>query len=231
MQNNLNINENENVNKSEFSDFFNNIVDNNSCGTRTVNYRLDTLCVADENKNDISKKNTDDNNVSIIIYRYKFTEEFTNEMYKFSKIHQYDHRKDFKEAWEIWLDDNDDIVSGEVRRLTNLGYDGDILDKMFKSARYYFRKKSTEKKAPQKRRVYLSVQKNLLETMDDHIKGHINEEDYKPSEGFDRFCKENLDLLKEEVSLLCKNGFTNSEEIKQKIKKTYKNRYFILISK
>jgi hypothetical protein len=231
MQNNLNIIQNENDNSTIFGYSCNNIVDISSCGFRTADYRLDTLCVADENKNSIYEKNTDDNNVNINIYRYKFTDDFTNEMYKFSKIHQYDHRKDFKEAWEIWLEDNDEIVSGEVRRLTNLGYDGDILDKMFKSARYYFRKKSTEKKAPQKRRAYLSVQKDLLESMDDHIKGHINEEDYKPSEGFDRFCKENLDLLKEEVNLLCKNGFTDSEEIKQKIKKTYKNRYFILISK
>ena len=45
------------------------------------------------------------------------------------------------------------------------------------------------------------------------------------------FCKENISLLKEEVTQLCKNGFTDSEEIKNKIKKTYKNRYFILISK
>ena len=67
--------------------------------------------------------------------------------------------------------------------------------------------------------------------MDDHIKTHINEEDFKPSESFDSFCKLNKDLLKEEVKILCKNGFTDSEEIKQKIKKTYKNRYFILISK
>jgi hypothetical protein len=40
-----------------------------------------------------------------------------------------------------------------------------------------------------------------------------------------------MDILKEEVSKLCKNGFTNSDEIKQKIKKTYKNRYFLIISK
>lgn len=229
MQNNLAINENENVDNGKVVDNCINNIDN--IDNRMINYRLDTFCVADENKNGINEKNTDDNNISINIYRYKFTDDFTNEMYKFSKIHQYDHRKDFKEAWKIWLEDNDDIATGEVRRLTNLGYDGDILDKMYKSARYYFRKKSTEKKAPQKRRVYQSVQKDLLESMDEHIKSHINEEDYKPSEGFDRFCKENLDLLKEEVSILCKNGFTNSEEIKQKIKKTYKNRYFILISK
>lgn len=223
MQKNLNINENVNDNNGKNGDK-NSVIS-------TICIKTDTRCVANENKNEIDEKTTHDNNVNINIYRYKFTEDFTNEMYKFSKIHQYDHRKDFKEAWEIWLENNDEIVSDEVRRLSNLGYNGNILDKMYKSARYYFRKKSTEKKAPKKRRAYQSVQKDLLQAMDNHLKTHINEEDFKPSEGFDRFCKENIDLLKEEVSILCKNGLTNSEEIKQKIKKTYKNRYFILISK
>ena len=171
------------------------------------------------------------NNVNVNIFRYKFTDDFTGELFKFSKIHQYDHRKDFKEAWNIWTEDNDDIVSEEVRRLTNLHYDGDILDKMFKSARYYFRKKSTEKKEPLKRRDYIAIQRDLLDAMDDHIKSNISGDDYKPSDGFDEFCKANIDLLKEEVNILCRNGFTNSVEIKNKIKKTYKNRYFLIISK
>lgn len=80
------------------------------------------------------------------IYRFKFTEEFMKDMWIFSKIHQYDHRKDFKEAWVLWLKDNEEIVSQEIVRLQDLRYEGDILDKMFKSARYYFRKKSTEKR-------------------------------------------------------------------------------------
>jgi hypothetical protein len=165
------------------------------------------------------------------IYRFKFLEEFTDELYKFSKIHQYDHRKDFKEAWELWIEDNDEMVSEEVRRLTNIGYHGDILDKMFKSARYYFRKKSTEKKAPVQRRIYVGSNKEFLDSMDEHIKSEIANPDYKPSDGFDEFCKNNMELLKEEVQTLCNNGFTDSNEIKQKIKKTYKNRYFLIISK
>ena len=169
------------------------------------------------------------NNVSI--YRYKFTDDFTQEMYKFSKIHQYDHRKDFKEAWNNWVDENENLVDGEVRRLSNLGYDGDVLDKMFKSARYYFRKKNNLQKEPQKRRDYIGVQKDLLDSMDEHIIKNINNKDYKPSEGFTLFCKEKLEILKEEVSRLCKSGFTDHVEIKDKIKKTYKNRYFILVSK
>jgi hypothetical protein len=85
------------------------------------------------------------------------------ELFKFSKIHQYDHRKDFKEAWEIWTENNDELIEDEIRRLNNFGYDGDVVDKMFKSARYYFRKKSTEKKEPRKRRSYVGIQSELLE--------------------------------------------------------------------
>jgi len=182
-------------------------------------------------ESDINKNNKISNDINVNIFRYKFTENFTTELFRFSKIHQYDHRKDFKEAWNIWLEDNDDIVSDEVRRLTNLAYDGDILDKMFKSARYYFRKKGTEKKVPTERRNYVGVNKDLLDAMDEHIKSKINNKNYKPSEGFDEFCKSNINLLKEEVNILCRNGLIDSVEIKKKIKKTYKNRYFLIISK
>ena len=171
-----------------------------------------------------------DNEININIFRYKFSEEFTKPLYQFSKIHQYDHRKDFKESWNIWIELNSDLVDKEVRRLIELEYKGDILDKMFKSARYYFRKKSTEKKEPQKRRSYIGIKTELLEAMDKHINVNKKNDNYKPSSGFEDFCKNYIDLLKIEVNNLCKSGITNSEEIKNKIKKTYKNRYFMLIN-
>jgi len=182
-------------------------------------------------KKDYEDLDKDDELFDINIFRYKFCEEFTSQLYKFSKIHQYDHRKDFKEAWNIWIEENDDLVNKEARRLTELDYKGDILDKMFKSARYYFRKKSTEKKEPQKRRSYVGIQSELLTAMDKHILSNKKNQDYKPSSGFDEFCKQNIDLLKIEVNLLCKNGIKDSDEIKKKIKKTYKNRYFMTITK
>jgi hypothetical protein len=185
--------------------------------------RMDNSCI---------KNNTQKNeNFNVNIYRYKFTEDFTGELFKFSKIHQYDERKAFKEAWNIWMDDNQNIVNEEYRRLKELGYDGDIFDKMFKSARYYFRKKSTEKKEPVKRRIYVGSQKDLLDAMDEHIKSNIGSGEFKPSEGFDEFCKQNMNLLKEEITVLCRAGLTDSNEIKSKIKKTYKNRYFLAINK
>ena len=162
------------------------------------------------------------------IYRYKFTDDFTNELSNFSKVHQYDERKVFKEAWNTWVEENTELVDIEVRRLTNLNYDGDVLEKMFKSARYYFRKKSVEKKEPQQRRVYIGVQKELLDAMDDYISKNIVD---KPSDGFEDFCKSNQTVIHDEINNLIQNDVTDVDEIHDKIKKTFKNRYFMLISK
>lgn len=212
-------------------DNINNNVINITCNIGTNDDRLDSFKDTSEFKSEYNKDIDNEHEMLVNIFRYKFTDDFNKELYKFSKIHQYDERKDFKEAWTIWMEEQDDIINDEIRRLTNLGYDGNILDKMFKSARYYFRKKSTEKKAPKKRRNYMGAQKELLDAMDEHIKLNINNAYYKPSDGFDDFCKSNVDLLKNEVNVLCRIGFNDASEIKAKIKKTYKNRYFLLINK
>ena len=174
------------------------------------------------NSTDISITNSN------TIYRFKFTQSFMDELYNFSKIHQYDSRKDFKEAWNNWIEENDEIIMEEVRRLTNLSYDGDILDKMFKSARYYFRKKSTDKKVPKERRQYISVPRSLLDEMDEHINANKNKEDYQPKIGFIDFCKNNEQLLKETISPIMEQHTMDAKTIEDKIKKTYKNRYFML---
>ena len=165
------------------------------------------------------------------IYRYKLTDSFIEELYKFSKIHQYDDRKDFKEAWELWIEDNSIIILEESTRLSDLGYDGDILHKMFTSARYYFRKKGTEKKAPRVRCTYIGIQKELLDAMDNHISVNVNNSWFKPSSGFTEFCKTHVELLQQEIELLIKFNIIDSTEIRKKIKKTYKNRYFMIINK
>ena len=198
---------------------------------RPSDYRRDAFSYADSRTDDFEKMRKNNEEVVVNIYRYKFTEDFMQDLFTFAKVHQYDHRKDFKEAWVAWIDTNENTVNEEVNRLTRLGYDGNILDKMFKSARYYFRKKSTEKKAPEPRRDYVSVRKELLEAIDAHINKSIGGANYKPSDGFDNFCNNNLELIRDEISHLTKSGLTDSDEIKQKIKKTYKNRYFLVIRK
>ena len=187
-----------------------------SCGTDTTYY-------VNINNNILNRKS------GIQIFRFKFTSEFMTELFQFSKIHQYDERKDFKEAWIQWVDENKELIELEINRLVNLGYDGDILDKMFKSARYYFRKKTNEKKEPKQRRQYIGVNKELLDAMDIHIEENIIDSNYQPKNGFTEFCKDNEILLKEIISNMIEKGINNTEDIQNKIKKTYKNRYFMFI--
>jgi hypothetical protein len=165
------------------------------------------------------------------IFRFKFTEEFMEELYKFAKIHQYDHRKDFKEAWTVWLEENEDIVQEEEARLHYLRYDGDVLDKMFKSARYYFRKKSPIKVEPKQRRQYISVSHELLEAMDAHIRTNIGLADYQPKTGFVNFYEANNTLILQTFRSFCQQNIKDVEFIQTKLKKTYKNRYFMFINK
>lgn len=218
----------EHINSNKIDDYdILHIDDANICG-------MDPLRMEISNNPSNKERMGDDvnlmgDNVNIHIYRFKFTNDFNEELYKFAKIHQYDHRKVFKEAWQIWLEENEELVSDEVKRLTELRYDGDIIDKMFKSARYYFRKKHIEKKELKERTEYVSVDKELLSSMDNHIKNGLLTENYKPSDGFDEFCKNYLDLLREQVNYLCNNGINNPVIIKNKIKKTYKNRYFLVV--
>jgi hypothetical protein len=191
------------------------------------------LIIRDDRKVDIDVSATAETSVNNEnkIFRFKFTDSFANELYAFSKIHQYDDRLTFKDAWEVWTKEKSEMVDQEVRRLSTIGYDGDILEKMFKSARYYFRKKPSNKKEPVKRRSYINVPKELLLAMDKHITDNINKDDYKPKDGFDDFCTSNTDILKEGIAKICKDGITEPTVIHEKMKKTYKNRYFMIANK
>jgi len=192
-----------------------------------VNFEIENQEKNLDNKNNIHDEERNIKN----IFRYKFTVEIMKELYIFSKVHQYDKKDDFKEAWNKWIDENSDIVDSEFRRIISLGYNGNIIDKMYKSARYYFRKKSNEKKSPKDRRQYIKVQKSFQSCIDNHILLNLNNNGIKPCQCFSNFCKENMETLKEEINYFVKNNFDDLEEIKDKIKKTYQNRYFILSNK
>jgi hypothetical protein len=178
--------------------------------------------------------------------RFLFSEQVTELLTEFSKIHQYDERKDYKEAWAEWIQDPDvkPELDLEVERLQKQGFDGDVLDKMFKSVRYYYRKKhsknldddseNVEGRSP---RTYDTLPNNVLEKIDHHIKTqiktHISIDDaiiksaIKPATCFDNFCNENKPLV---LELLENNsGNITNNVVKQliaKLKKSYKNRYY-----
>jgi len=178
-----------------------------------------------QNLNDSKLDDTDRDN-SHQIYRYKFQPNIIVLLTRFSKTHQYDQKKIYKEAWEMFVEENSEELGREVIRLTELGYDGDCFDKMYKSARYYFRKKKLSKIEPKKRRKYIACDRDVLDAMDDHINQNIQSEDYKPSDGYDNFVNSNQQLILLEINRMIDNGLNDNNAIAKKIKKTYKNRYF-----
>jgi hypothetical protein len=96
---------------------------------------------------------------------------------------------------------------------------------MYKSARYYFRKKTDKRVDPKKRKVYISMDRDMLDLMDNHIMDSMKTADYCPANGFNNFCTSNKESISREVNRFVNDGLSG-DEISIKIKKTYKNRYF-----
>ena len=160
--------------------------------------------------------------MSVPIYRFKFSESFAESVFYFSKVHQYDDRKVLKEEWKKWVEENEEDYQREVQRLKDMGYEGDAEDKIYKSARYYYRKKSTIPTEPTTRRRYISTSSSLIEQMDQHIFKRLSDCCNKPSDMYEDFCNEYMEEISQELRMV---------DDGKKIKKTYKNRYFLIVKK
>jgi len=177
-------------------------------------------------------------------YRFVLSNEIIDYLSEFAKVHQHDDRKSFKEVWQKWIkyDDIEPIINEEVKRLKNNGYEGDPLDKMFKSARYYYRNKSdaNDKDIETKtRKSYETVPRHILENIDKHIhsqinihashniNNNINISTISPAESFKLYLTENkvelLNLLQESSEKVSREDVEN---MIKKYKKTYKNRFY-----
>jgi hypothetical protein len=214
---------------------------------------------------------------AIKTYRHEFGKEFMAELSRFSKVHQYDDRHVYKSEWQKWINQEEiaQAMDIEKRRLQENGYIGDIDDKMFKAGRYYFRKKTTTTPTPAssspsatdlpetptapstviagiERRNYITMSKQCIRLMDDHIHEAANASSttaspstpFKPSACYSDFYETKMasdEMTKEIGNIVEKyektpgamSNFTADEltqEIMDKIKKTYKNRYYKYIS-
>jgi hypothetical protein len=175
-------------------------------------------------------------------HRFVLSSEIVEYIDEFSKIHQYDERKTFKENWGKWIkkEDIEPIINDEVKRLKNLGYTGDVLTKMFKSARYYYRNKPTKQEDEDKkdRKSYEKLPQFILEQIDVHINKQINTNIIEnvdsqvkrsaitPAECFNNYLIENK---KEILKTIQESGAISKQDVEniiKRYKKTYKNRFY-----
>jgi hypothetical protein len=63
--------------------------------------------------------------------------------------------------------------------------------------------------------------------MDAHIASVMTKEAFTPANGYDWFCASHLDLLRTEVHRLQTENVLTADDLVSKVKKTYKNRYFL----
>jgi hypothetical protein len=179
------------------------------------------------------------------IFRFNLSDEMVDALLDFSKMHQFDDRHAYADAWNEWKNAPhiSKMLADEIERLQNLHYRGSaesIENKIFKSGRYYFRNKSFVKVPPKPRGKYISVSKELICAMDEHIARRINNNDNNsnnddgqtpsppPADLFNEFCKRCVDILKIEIDRLIDLEHFSEDPalIISKIKKTFKNRVF-----
>jgi hypothetical protein len=163
---------------------------------------------------------------TIQTFRHDFGEKFMEELKQFAIIHKYDDRKVFKQAWTDWTERKSVQIAQEVEQLKNSGYKGDVLDKMFKSARYYFRKK-VENVEETPRKKYISLSPLFLEQIDIYISERLSSSSVgsSPADLYCDFCQNKKELIFEQIQELID---LTSEEICIKLKKTFKNRFYVL---
>lgn len=183
------------------------------------------------------------------IFRIVYREEIKELVNYFAKVHQYDDRNDFKDAWKEWCEEHEDEIQNEVeyhQKNGNLHLDYEtIVQKLFVSARYYHRKKSnkqasdedkkerserserkTNNQQKDNRRKYIKLSNDVLDTMREHAEYDLEYGTGKPSDAYQEFCDENPKLVDEETERL-RNTYTMSRMCAMsKIKKTYKNLYY-----
>lgn len=166
-------------------------------------------------------------------------------LYSFAREHREDKSKQFKLAWDSWIKNTEicDVLEQESNMLKSSGYSGDPFDKMYASARYYYRKKAIkdqmevsnlqlsageEESTPNKkektpRKKYESADGQLLDQINSHITDEMTREENL------QHCGLNISPAQSFENYIAK--FPSVELDKIKLKKIYKNRLFLIRQK
>lgn len=175
-------------------------------------------------------------------YRFKFSTLMMNHMTTFSNLHKLEDKKEFKESFNIWYDENNDIIQDEIKSLIDKGFQGDeekIKNKMYRSVRYYYKKKAenpntnnknkdelekendnvTPISTKTKQSIRFFLPEDIIKTMD----RYILENNKKPSIMFEEFMNDYLETL-EKIDTL--EHIQKKGKNYEKLKKSFKNRCY-----
>ena len=166
-----------------------------------------------------------------LTYRFKLNSELSSAIKVFSLKYKNASRSDFKKSFDLWEKSNNELICLEQRRLLNLGYAGDFKDKIYKSARYYYKNKNKENPAKPETddkklsSTYIPRNSKFLEFVENYIHKH----NMKQSLLYKQFINETSDKIvaeiENEINRLKTFQLTNKQSF-QKIKKQFNNAYY-----
>jgi len=82
--------------------------------------------------------NTNINATTSSVFRFKFNTDINSILQRFASIHHGDDLEEFKDSWDTFLTTYRTAIDIETQRLREIGFQGDVENKMFTSVRYYY---------------------------------------------------------------------------------------------
>jgi len=175
------------------------------------------------------------------IYRYKIkSKDLYDSIIEFSKSNRHKEDDEIKKEFIDWINSSkiSILVKEEEEELRKTDYNlinNPIETKIYKSIKYYHIKKinnntkfkdNPKKNKDTKKNIQFS--KEFIDTVQKHIKKNKNS--IKPSLLFDDFIKTNNDLIIQERRKSNKIDLSD-EDYNYKLKKMFKNQYFMIFNK
>ena len=170
------------------------------------------------------------------IYRYKVSQKLNELVIEFARIHKLDNRHDFKEHWEKFKENNKKIIDEEQNKVDELKINKSITDIIYKSARYYYKNKNininnnnnnnnNNKDDNKEKRKYIKITDQLNIILNKYVEEHIKDK-IKPSNGLEIFLREQYEIINRDINKFKNEHKLSPEDITNKIKKMYKNKYY-----
>lgn len=177
-------------------------------------------------------------------FRFKISNsELYDEIVQFSKTYKYSTNEVLKQQYERWCNQDNIwcMIHNEEIMLRRNGYDlnnNNIHQKIYKSIKYYHIKNmlnntsfqsSNESKKNKTNNIKLRFSSELIYLVKQYIEDSYNNDEFKPSLCFNTFCEKYNEQINTE-----KNNYDDEiteKEFNQKLKKMFKNQYFMKYKK
>lgn len=170
-----------------------------------------------------------------MVFHHRLSDAMLRPLLAFAKLFGDSPAPEFQSHWEKFLVLHRNQIHEEKQRVTEQGFEGDFLHKLYRSARYYLRhKEPTVKVHPLPRTPAISqaqhrknaqTRKELTRRIADHIRQQSQLPCFTPQRGYDHFCETQRDFVQQQLDHYMVQENYTEEEAEWKLKKCYKNKF------